>query len=769
MNRVPGNPTASAPLRRTLSLCVLLLVGAPAASTQAAGNALPSDDEGDWGLCRPQTIPISGPERQMPLTDLPRLFQRGTEAGPPLPQEEATRFSADRLSAQQAAVSTFTGNVVITQQNRRVEGDRADYDKRTDVLDITGKVRYYTPSLFLQGEHARFDLGKESGWLTNGQFRVPQAHAYGEATKITIADPAHTHLDQATYTTCDPDHIDWQLKASRIDLDKKTNTGEAYNTTVSFKGVPFFYTPYINFPLAGRKSGFLAPSYGSSTINGTEFSVPYYWNIAPNRDATTTPRYIENRGTMLLGEFRYLNPASAGQINLDYLPDDSLYGDDRYYLDLQHRAKLSDRWRFNLDYKEVSDDLYFNDLEGNLNNTSTTHLDRTAEADYHGDYWSFRGRAQDYQTLSGTPPYKRLPQLLLDGRDHKVRGEPSFDFHGELVRFQHEDEGKVQGDRVDVEPSISLPLEGAAWFLTPRLAWRYTGYRLQDTGPGQTQNLQRSLPIASLDSGLYLEREFSLGGKSLQQTLEPRLFYLYVPYEDQQDLPLFDTGLYSFSFSQLFRENRFTGADRVGDANQVTAALTTRFIDTDSGREYMRASLGETFYLRDRRVTLNGSTPETNRQSSVAAELAASPAQGLDFRGTIQWDPYDNITEQSNYRLQYKKDPRRIFAAAYRTRYPDQREADVALFWPLSRHWHFIGRWYYDLEQETALEDVVGLEYDSCCWSLRLVSRTRPVQLDDGTFEDDHTYMFTFTLKGLATLGRRLEEELQEGVLGYGQ
>jgi LPS-assembly protein len=253
----------------------------------------------------------------MPMSDLPRLFQRKTETGPPLPTGEATRFSADRLSSQQEAISTFTGNVVVTQEKRRVEGERADYDKRTDLLDITGKVRYYTPDLFLQGERARFNLGNESGWLTAGQFRVREAHAYGEAAKITVTDPEHTHLDEATYTTCNPDHIDWQLKANRIDLDEATNTGEAYNTTVSFKGVPFFYTPYINFPLKGRKSGFLAPSYGDSTINGTEISVPYYWNIAPNRDATTTPRYIENRGTMLLGEFRYLNPESAGQINLD--------------------------------------------------------------------------------------------------------------------------------------------------------------------------------------------------------------------------------------------------------------------------------------------------------------------------------------------------------------------------------------------------------------------------------------------------------------------
>ena len=757
------------PRRRAISLCAILALGAPMAATRAAGEPLPTGSEGAWGLCRPQTIPISGPQGQMPLTDLPRLFQRETELGPPPPGEEATRFNADRLSSQQGAVSTFAGNVVITQSTRRLESERADYDKRTDVLDVTGKVRYYTPNLFLQGERGRFNLGQDSGWLSEGEFRVPEAHAYGEARKITVTDPQHTDLDQATYTTCNPDHIDWQLTASRMELDEETNTGEAYNTTVSFKGVPFFYTPYINFPLKGRKSGFLAPSYGTSTTNGTDVSVPYYWNIAPNRDATTTPRQIENRGTMLLSEFRYLNPASAGRINYDYLPDDTLYGDDRYYLDLTHRAQPADRWRLSVDYKEVSDVMYFNDLDRSINNTSTTHLDRTAEADYLGDYWTFRGRVQDYQTLSGAPPYKRLPQLVLDGRDQTVQGEPSYDFHGELVRFQHEEDDKVQGDRVDMEPSISLPLESMAWFLTPRLAWRYTSYQLQDTGPDQEETLQRSLPIASVDAGIYLERELSLAGRSLQQTLEPRLYYLYVPYENQDDLPRFDTGLYGFSFSQLFRENRFNGADRVGDANQVTAALTTRFIDTDSGQEYLRASVGEIFYLQDRRVTLNGGTPETTSQSSVAAELAASPVEGFDFRGTVQWDPYENITEQSNYRLQYKKDERRIFAAAYRTRYPDQREADVALFWPLSRHWHFIGRWYYDLEEETALEDVVGLEYDSCCWSLRLVSRTRPVALEDGTFEDDHSYMFTFTLKGLATLGRRLEDELQEGVLGYGQ
>lgn len=671
-----------------------------------------------------------------------------------------TYVDADRLDAQRGGLSTFTGDVVIRREGRRVLGDRAVYDQPADILTVVGDVRIQTADMLIHGDQAKLWLEKDSGQISDARFRFVPTHGYGTAEMVAIITPDFTHLEQATYTTCDPGEEFWSLRASSIDLDEATNTGEAYNVRLNIRGVPVFYTPYLNFPLAGRKTGFLAPSFGSSDTGGTDLAVPFYWNIAPNRDATITPRYIGNRGTMLSTEFRYLEPGTAGELDLQYLPDDDLYGDDRYFFGWTNRSHWN-RWSADLLYQKVSDPELFDDISQLQSRTSQTHLERHLDLTYQGDWWSLLARAQGYQTLTGTEPYQRLPQLLFSAAPPSPRGGLQFGFQGELVRFAHETRDPT-GTRVDLLPSVSLPQRGIAWFLTPKLGVRYTSYRLDDA---EEETLSRTVPIASLDGGLFFERDLTIGGRNLLQTLEPRLFYLYVPYRDQDELPRFDTGRYGFTFASLFRENRFSGPDRVGDANQLTTAVTTRFLDADSGAELASASIGQIHYFRDREVTLApNAEPEELSSSNVVGELRAAPAPGWDLTASAVYDPHEDLTEVLTGRVRYHPAVGKNFTLSYRLREPNLKQTDLGFFWPVARHWNVLGRWNYDLLEERNLDQVLGIEYQSCCWSLRLVTRRT---LNTTTLEQEDSFMILFELKGLAQIGDRLDQEVERGILGY--
>ena len=678
--------------------------------------------------------------------------------------DESVQISADQVTAKSKTVSSFQGNVSIHRRDSVMEASRADYDKTSDTLELHENIRYRTPTMYLTADHASINIGEDSGRLENPRFQMLDLHAFGEA-EVMLEEKNRARLENTLYSTCPPGQRDWQLKAGKLELDRDNNIGIARKVSIAFKGVPFIYLPYISFPLEGRKTGFLVPEIGHSSSSGTDIRLPYYWNIAPHRDATTTPRYISKRGSMLETEFRYLNPNSAGILNVDALSDDKLYGDDRLSAIFHHDARLGRAWQTSLDYRYVSDTDYFNDLGNSQGNTSLTHLERRLDLSYQGNNWRFQGLAQDHQTLSGDEPYRRLPQLRLTAASPERSGKVQYAFSGEWVNFAHEDPlpSRPEGSRLDLYPSLSLPLQGTAWFLTPRLASRYTQYQLIDVVGDDSPS--RSQEIASLDAGLFFERELEISGRSLQQTLEPRLYYLHVPYEDQSTLPVFDSSALDFSFSQLFRENRFSGTDRMGDAEQLTLALSSRLNRLDNGRELARASLGQIFYFRDREVILPTQTIETNDSSSLVGELALQPRENLTLSATAQWNPHQDITEQLGARLSYRPEPRRALSLNYRYR-RDQalRQTDLVAMWPLSQHWHFLGRWNYDLEIEQSLDTLTGLEYQSCCWGLRLTGRA---QLNTSTQEIDRSIYLSLELKGLANIGQRLDSELERGILGY--
>jgi len=678
------------------------------------------------------------------------------------PAGGAIRLDADKAFAEKEGVTRLQGNVVVRRDGATLSGDQAEYTRSDGMLTLQGDVSYLTQQIRIDSSRAQMNLEKENGAFEDARFHMPASHGSGSAGHIEVSDPEHVRLQQLSYTTCNPKDPDWQLKASELLLDQASNTGEAWHATLSFMGVPFFYSPYLNFPLEGRKSGLLAPTFGTSDNNGTDFSLPIYWNIAPNQDATFTPRDITARGGMLMGEYRYLGTGSRATLRGSYLGNDKIYGDDRSYLYLNHRASFGTGWSSALTYRRASDSNFFRDeLAFSDESTTQTHLERRADLVYNNASWSFRARAQEYQTLSGTSPYQRLPQLRLDSRQPARRDQLNFSLNSEAVRFAH-DTRIPTGERLDLKPTVSLPLGGAAWFLTPKVAWRYTSYQLNDSTSGD--QFERSLPISSLDGGLYFDRSLQLGDSPYTQTLEPRLFYLNVPYENQSDLPRFDTGLRDFSFGQLFSDNRFSGADRQADANQLATALTTRFIDERSGRERFRAAIGQLHYFADRKVGLSATTPvETAGTSNLIGELAFSPVDALSLGISEEWNPRDEQDERFSTRLRYSPDEGKLLGLNYRYHRADNiRQADMTLLWPLTRRWRFLASYRYDLENEGELESIGGLEYESCCWSARLIAQERRDAVSD---ELNHSLYLTLELKGLTSLGRGLEESVGRGIL----
>ena len=716
-------------------------------SGQAPGSA---DNRGPWALC-PPTEPAWRPKPT-----------------PPGAGDGRVHVYANRVDITDKDKTTFTGAVVARQGARQLEADRATYWRGADRFEAIGNVRYFNDSFVVTADGARLKLDDSTGYLDNTQYRLGSRHARGAARRIELQGPQRARLSRASYTTCDSAHPDWELRSDDIELDRADGQGTARDVVVRFKGVPFLYLPYIRFPITDeRMSGFLFPNVGTSSQSGTDLSVPYYWNIAPDRDATITPRYLSKRGAMLQGEFRYLNQGNRGEVHAADLPNDKLTGTDRQLLSWQHAGTPDAGWSTDVNFNYVSDPAYFQDLGSNLSTASVTHLERRADLAYNSRDWKLLTRVQGFQTLSGTSPYERLPQLTLTSVAPQPDNTLNYLFSGELVHFAHADL-KPTGTRLDLQPGVSLPYRTAAGFAVPKLVLRHTQYQLTDQASGTDSVLSRDTPIASLDTGLYFERDASLGGTPMIQTLEPRLYYLYVPYRRQDQIPIFDTGRYDFSFSQLFRDNRFSGPDRQGDANQLTAALTTRLLRRKDGTELFNASLGQIFYFDNRRVTLPGQPVETNNRSSLVAGATARFSPAWYLSGNIQWDPAQRQTEQGSARLQYQPDPRRVVNLAYRYRRGLLENTDVSFMWPLGRHWRGFARWQYSLRDELTQEQLVGVQYDSCCWDVRLLSRRYINTLDAQT---NRAIYLEFELKGLSSFGdrKRIEGLLDNGILGYNE
>ena len=707
--------------------------------------------DGMWGLCQhtaSQPLPPANAS-MLPAAQSP------------------TYITSDYGEGKLDELYTLSGHVLIRRGPQQVEADQAVYDSRTGNVDATGNVRLEQGGLISQGNSAHFNLNTGTGEVNTAHYEYLAQHAHGQADTISHESADITYLYRATYTTCDPNKVDWELRARDVRLDHAEAVGEAYNVTLRFKDVPFLYFPYINFPLNDeRKSGILPPILGYSSLGGFEIGIPVYWNIAPNRDATITPTVIEHRGLLTKGEFRYLTETSEGEVQAAYLPYDADFGAERGALSYLNKSRLSPHWSSDLVAGYVSDDSFLSDFGGSLAVTSTSQVERRLDLNYNADYTSFLARAQGYQTIDPTlppdsRPYQRLPQMVFTAATPTHPFAAAYGFEGELVRFERA--SSTTGSRLNFTPSLAWPMETQSYFITPKIGLNYTQYQLSGQPAGSQADPTRTTPIYSIDSGIFLEREITLGEHTFLHTLEPRLYYLRVPYRDQSDLPLFDTGSFDFSFAQLFRENRFTGADRIGDANQVSVAVTNRLIDQGSGREWLSGSLGQIFYLEDRRVTLSG-PPADSHTSDFVAEASSHLSKRWSTSADLQWNPDIHKADKGDFQFRYMMDDRRLFNASYRYTRDQLTQTDLSFLWLLNPRWQLLGRWNYSQRDHRTLESLAGVQYESCCWIFRVTTRR---YVSDVAGNSNRSIYFQLELKGLGNIGQSADAVLERGILGY--
>jgi LPS-assembly protein len=662
-----------------------------------------------------------------------------------LDDPEAVTFEVGQLEAQLGTEpsASMTGGVLLRQGDKLAGAEQATYEPVNQSLLLEGDVRFEDPSTHVESDRAEFSYGLGRIRFEGANFLLFENNGRGAAEALEINQAGRLELDGVSYTTCPPESNDWIIRARDIDLDTREGVGTAKGVSLRFQGVPILYSPYLSFPIGdARKTGLLAPEIGTSGRSGNEIRVPFYWNIAPNYDATITPRLLTDRGLQVGSEFRYLTRTMDGEIYAEYLGSDNMFNDSRSMVHLQHRTLFESGWRNLLNYQEVSDNQYFEDLGGSLSVSSITHLDRRLSIDYHSDTWSLFGQVQDFQTIDAAI------QVRLDG---------------ELVNFDR-DVG-VTGWRLNLAPSVALPFSRSpGWFFTPAVTLDHTRYDLDNTDPGQDSEPTRTVPIGSVDMGLILERNFNGASTNRVMTLEPRLLYVHVPFREQDDLPVFDTITPDLNLVSLYRTNRYLGVDRIADTDQVSIGMTSRILDTASGRELVSATIGQTRYFSIGGVTLPDEPVILDESSDYIAEVRFGLSENLNFDVGHQWGEKDRGTTQSQARLQYRPATNKVFNLSYRFRRDSLEQGDVSWSWPIAKQWNFVGRYKYSFREEEALEEFFGVEYESCCWGLRLVSR-RHISTRDGT--RDSSIGLQLVLKGLSSVGTAADKMLERGILGY--
>ena len=689
-------------------------------------------------------------------------------------QPDFTSIDANEMEVTKEGVTTLTGKVEVRHNDNTIFSDQAIYDESKEHLDIKGNIKFWGEGLYWHGEEATLDREQNISSFEKGDYRLLDRRGHGKAEKIVDKPDADiTLLKNVDYTTCPggpDDNSPWRLTAKDLKLDHETNWGRALHTILKIKDVPVFYIPYISFPLTDeRMSGFLPMSIGTTKDSGFDIRTPYYWNISPDKDATITPRVLGDRGFMLGTQFRYLRPTGKGTLEMEYLPSDNRFeNEDRYLFNAEiDQFFAAGRGLLSINFNQVSDKEYFEDLSSSIDVTSQRLLDRRADVLWNGGWWSLLGRLQSYESVDNSllpqqQPYDRLPQFIFRTHFPQKNKHLNYQLYSEAVYFDRTN--SINGGRIDLVPEISFPIRNVGSFIIPRLKLRHTQYFL-DSDIGN-DSPDRTLPIFSLDSGLFFEGDLAFGKSQYLHTLEPRLFYLYIPESGQSDIPIFDTGEFDTSFAQLFRDDRFNAADRVGDANQLTVALTSRLIDKTTGRERMSVSVGQIQYFRDREVTLPGRPVETTDSSDIVAQATLQLSDHWTTRYDLQWNPHENFTQLSSLNLRYQPKRDTVFNAAFRRRKDivDIEQVDFSMRWPVNQNWSVVGRFNYSLQNDRVIESLLGFEYNSCCWATRIIGR-RFLRNTEGDF--DNAIFFQFELKGLAGFGRKTRDFLQQNIPGY--
>ncbi len=801
---VPFSPESEARVRRALRLLPLPL------SIAICLPAMADDKPLNWGLC--------------PVTDVLPVFEEAPKADKEAAatrDQQPTDIEGNQLFGT-ATVPQYQGNVTLKRGDQFLGTDHLSFDTESGNYIAEGNVRYQDSSFRMVAQRAEGNQESDTHKISDIQYQLVDRRGHGGAESVDLQG-AVGQMHRSTYTTCDPSQPIWKLSAPQIEVDNDEGFGTARNAVLRIGKVPVLWAPYFKFPIDDRRqTGLLYPEIGMSGRNGFDYAQPIYFNLAPNYDDTLTPRYMSKRGFMLDNEFRYLYDGGRGELQTAYLPNDKLRDKDRGQVQYEGYHNINTHWQARANLSWVSDERYMEDFSSKLIGVTTSSLQsqvgiygtgETWTAGLMADYWQLT----DYTLTEASLPYSRQPRAFFTW-DKPLLPWLETGVYAEAVHFTHDDvNGKLgvdddyafngvvtpyfNGSRLDVKPYVTMPFAGAAWYVTPTLAYRYTGYEL-DRGLAQQTRRQalvdagidpatatpeqllgntsphRSMPIVSLDAGMFFDRETEIGGKSFLHTLEPRLFYLRTPYRDQSDLPIFDTRDFTFSWGQLFRDSRYTGADRQNDANQLTMALSTRFIDQDTGRERFSGSIGQILYFDDSRVTLPGQSAVVEQgKSAWIADANYAINDRWNLGATYQWDPKLKREDLASVRARYLMSNDGIVNLTYRYRVApgasatatkEERtlleQADLSFLYPLNERWSLVGRYYYSIADKEPLEIIGGVQWDSCCLAVRALAR-RYVRNREG--EMNNSFQIEFVLKGLSSIGQNTDRTLRRAILGY--
>jgi len=679
----------------------------------------------------------------------------GTTAAPPAAPTSRADEQALPVTMQ---AEEFTGrpdrelnmyrNVEITRGATGITADTACYRRVEDEVTAEGNINMWRFGDRYKGDALQLNLETGKGWVKNPAYHLHMNNAQGTAQRIEFLGEDQAVVVDGTYSTCEGPDPSWYLKSSTLRLDQGRDIGTAGKTVIYFKDVPILGTPALSFSLSGaRRSGWLPPTVGFGSKGSAEVMVPYYFNIAPNRDLTVFPRYMFDRGLQLGATGRYMGETARGPYNgethVEFLPNDRLAHRDRWWIDTLHSQTLAPGWTFGWNAHGASDDEYPSDFSRTVAASAERQLLRELRTDYYGQYWSLNARVQSYQVLQDPAsatrpeltvprPYDRLPQINFHTGRYDVLGGFDWSLDAEATRFSHPTDTLVQGSRANMLGQVSFPIVRPGWFFTPKLQVHATQYNLEnntrtgDDGILRDQNnISRVLPTVSLDSGLVFERDASLFGRAATQTLEPRLFYVRTPYKDQSDIPNFDTAVAGFNYAQLFTENRFVGADKVSDANQLTAALVSRFIE-GNGLERLRLVVGSRYYFSDPRVRLDPNEAPNVTRSDALLAASGRISESWSFDSGVQYDAQARSLYSLNYGAQWNPAPMKVLNAEYRyqrdTLGPTSgfRNVDISGQWPLSDRWYGVTRVSYSVRDRKLLDSLIGLEYKADCWVFRL-------------------------------------------------
>jgi LPS-assembly protein len=685
----------------------------------------------------------------------------------------------DAITGRTGRETTLSGDAEIRRGGTVIRADRLTLYEADDEVIAVGNVRIARDGHVFTGPQLHLRLDANQGSFASPRFFLPLTGGRGNAERVDFLGRGRVALSDATYTTCRPDDPDWYLKAGSLTLDRTADEGVAERATLYFMDVPIATAPYFAFPLGDqRRSGFLAPTLSLTNTVGGEVRLPYYWNIAPNRDLTVISNFTGRRGLQLGGTARYLEPGHAGITSVEYNPDDREAGRKRWMFDSTHTSADIGGWSAGWLLRGVSDDDYFVDYSRSIVQSAERSLPRDAYATRGIGDWLVRARVLQYQNIleaRAAPPYDRLPQLTVSNLQRDLRG---FDLGvvADATVFTRELAGSAEGARVIVNPSIAYPFGGPAWFVTPKASVHATAYRL-DVNPSGPRDIDRVIPTFSIDAGIVMERPTTLGGREVLQTLEPRLLYVYTPYVDQSDIPVFDSAVSNLSFATLFNENLFAGGDRIADANQITAGAVSRFIDPETGIESLRLAAAQRVYFDTQRVTIPGVPTRNDSRSDVLLAASGNLGGGHSVDAGVQLSLSDGAVPRFGLSWRWWPAADRLFNVALRYQAFDYAQIDTSWRWPLARRWNTLGRVNYSVLREQLnpatgtvgpvdpqlLEGLVGLEYLADCWVVRFVAQ----RFVTASAQRTSAFFVQLELSGLARIGLDPFDILTRNIPGY--